>query len=148
MRDQEIVGKKIFNRETEIGKVVDTKKVSPATKVAIVDVGNNSFKAVPLEFIDEVADRLSFSGHKSLINNSPSLTSRDIENNPDKLKQIIAQHFGEPDNWQNRNDEFDASKGDAYMGSHQITDQEPSDNRSLKEEMDYDKIKRGKEGDT
>lgn len=148
MRDQEIQGKKIFYREMELGKVIDIKKAFSGHKeIAIVEVAGNSFKAVPLELIDPVADRLQFRSDHSKIDGFPQLTSRQIENDPEKLEKAIKEHYGEPQYWQKSNPDFDPSKGEAHMGSSQITDQEPSDNASVKEEMDYDKINRGKDGD-
>jgi hypothetical protein len=152
MRDQEIRGKKIFYREAELGKVVEIKNAFSAKKVAIIEVENNSFKAVPLEFINPVADRLQFSSDRSIIDAFPKLGSRDVENDPEKLKQAIREHYGEPQSWQNSKSDFDSKKEEAYMGSSQITDQEPSGtfskkvDKSLNEEMDYDKINRGKDG--
>lgn len=145
MRDQEIQGKKIFYREKELGKVINIRTAfSGHKKIAIVEVAGNSFKAVPLELIDSVADRLQFRSDQSRIDGFPKLTSRQIENS-EKLEKSINEHYGDPKHWQTNNSDFDSSKGEAYMGSSQITDQEPSDNASVKEEMDYDQINRGKD---
>ena len=146
MTDEEIVGKKIYYREAQLGKVVSTKHVFGNKQIAVIELTTkNNFKAIPLSYIEAVADQLQFKGDRMIIDRFPKLSSREIENNPDKVKDALTEHYGEPQYWDKPKTGFSSGKDDAYMGSSQITDQEPVDNESLKGKVDFDSIRHGKD---
>lgn len=147
MNNRDLIGKKIYSHEDNLGEIVDIKKdpFHGTRDIAIIETEKNDFKAAPVEYLSIGSDKVLLNGDKKILENFPALSNNDIESNHSKFKQALTQHYGEAKYWNNEQKSIHPQTDQGYMGSSQMTDQEPDDNSSLKGKMDFDKIKRGEE---
>lgn len=142
MRKDEIIGKKLYYKEAKLGDIVDIRRnpLGSHHEVAVVETSRNDFKVAPASYLRPVADRYEFTSDRALLDGFPSLSNKEIENDSDKLKEAIQEHYGSPESWDEDKMAKNERKDQGYMGANAAHNRGAPGNESLKDKVDYDKI--------